>query len=130
MLGNIRTLWQETRATRLKEEFLDMMRRTNAFTEETAEHFGKTIDYAFKHWIANHGPVKECPIEFRKSAAKELKAQAKQRYSTDLGASYGLTLFAAHIEASYLPGDDASFVYDLTTHAISVAQKIASENAS
>ena len=86
----IRTLWQEARATRLKEEFLDMTRRANSLTEETAEQFGRTLDYAFKYWIAHHGPVKECSVEFRKSAAKELKSQAKQRYTTDLGASYGL----------------------------------------
>jgi hypothetical protein len=129
MLENIRTRWQEARAARLKEEFLDAFRRVNSFTEENAEHFGRTLDYAFRYWIANHGPVRECAKEFRRSAVKELKSQAKQRYNSDVGASYGLAVFSFHVEASFLPGDDASFVYDLTTRAISEAsalcQKIA-----
>jgi hypothetical protein len=122
MFENMRTRWKEARAARLKEEFLDALRRVDSFTEENAERFGKTLDYAFHHWMTNHGPVGECPIEFRRNAVEELKSQAKQRYNNnDIGASYGLAVFSFHIEASILPGDDASFVYDLTTSAISTA---------
>lgn len=76
MLENMRVRWQEARAARLKEEFLDAFRRVNSFTEENAEHFGRTLDYAFRHWIANHGSVRESALEFRRSAVRELKSQA------------------------------------------------------
>jgi hypothetical protein len=33
-----------------------------------------------------------------------------------------------HVEASCLPGDDAGFVYYLTTQAISAAQKLVEDN--
>jgi len=39
MFENIRTRWQEARAVRLKDEFLDASRRLNDFTEENAEQF-------------------------------------------------------------------------------------------
>jgi hypothetical protein len=124
MFGNIRTRWQGARAARLKEEFLDTARRLNSFTEENAEHFGRTLDGAFRYWIEHHGPVKECPIQFRRSAAKALKLQAKKCYDTDVGIAYALAVFSFHVEASLLSGDDASFVYDLTVRAISEAREL------
>jgi hypothetical protein len=84
MLENIRTRWQKARAASLREEFLDASRRMNSFTEENAEHFARTLDYAFRYWITEHGPVKECSIEFGTSAVKELQSQAKQRYNSDI----------------------------------------------
>jgi hypothetical protein len=124
MFENIRTLWKEARASRLKEEYLDASRRTNSFTEENAERFSKTLDYAFRYWITNHGPVQDCAIEFRRSAVKELKSQAKQHFTSDIGRACGLAIFSFHIEASYLPGEDASFVYDLTALKISEASQL------
>jgi hypothetical protein len=119
MSENIQRRWEEARAARLKEEFLDAFRHTNSFTEEESEHFFKTLDYAFRYWMKNHGPVRECAKEFRKSAVRELKSQAKQHYTDDIGRSYGLAVFSFHIEASFLPGEDASFVYDVTAQTIS-----------
>jgi len=124
MFENMRTRWQEARAVRLKEEYLDASRRTNSFTEENSEHFFKTLDYASRHWITNHGPVNECAIEFRRSAVKELKSQAKQHLTSDIGRAYGLAVFSFHVEASFLPGEDASFVYDLTALTISKASEL------
>lgn len=130
MFENMRTAWQEARAARLKEEVLDASRRMNSFTEENAEHFGKALDYAFRHWIANHGPVTECTVEFRKSAAQELRSQAKRRYTSDIGASYGLAVLSFHVEASFLPGENASFIYNLTQMYISKASELVQKNKS
>jgi hypothetical protein len=38
-----------------------------------------------------------------------------------MGAAYALEFLSYHIEASYLRGADAAFVYDLTAHYISQA---------
>jgi hypothetical protein len=38
-----------------------------------------------------------------------------------LGAIYALEFLSYHVEASYLPGEDAAFVYDLTSYYISQA---------
>lgn len=128
MFGNIRAPRQGARAARLKEEFLDTAGRLLSFTEENAENFGRTLDGAFRYWIERHGPVKECPIQFRRSAAKALRLQAKKCYETDVGIAYGLAVFSFHIEASLLSGDDASFVYDLTVRAISEAQELSARS--
>jgi hypothetical protein len=124
MFESMRTRWQEARGTRLKEEFLDASRRLNGFSEEDVERFGRTLDYCFRYWITKNGPVKDCLPEFRRIAAKELKSQAKQRYSSSIGASYGLAFLSFHVEASYLPGDDASSVYDMTAASISIAGEL------
>jgi len=36
-------------------------------------------------------------------------------YEHDTGAAYGLEFLPYHVEAFYLPGEDATFVYDLTS---------------
>lgn len=38
-----------------------------------------------------------------------------------MAAAYALEFLSCHIEASYLPGEDAAFVYVLTGHYISDA---------
>jgi hypothetical protein len=124
MFGTIRTRWQEARAARLREEFLDASRRINSFTEENAAHFASALNYAFRYWVDKHGPVKECAIELRRSAVKELQSLAKRRYHSDIGVSYGLATFSFHVEASFLPGEDASVVFDLTALAISNASEL------
>jgi hypothetical protein len=124
MFGSIQAVWQEARAARLKKEFLDASRRMHSFTEENAKHFATTLDYAFRFWIKNHGPMSESPVEFRRSAVKELKTQAKHHYDSDIGRSYGLAVFAFHIESSTLPGDDAKYVYDVTALSISSASQL------
>ncbi len=50
-----------------------------------------------------------------------MRIDARRRYERDMGAAYALEFLSYHIEASYLPGEDAAFVYDLTAHYISQA---------
>ena len=60
-----------------------------------------------------------------------MRGDARRRYEHDIGAAYALEFLSYHIEASYLPGADAAFVYDLTAHYISqasdAARKVPSE---
>ena len=50
-----------------------------------------------------------------------VSADARRRYEHDIGAAYALEFLSYHVEASYLPGEDAAFVYDLTSYYISEA---------
>jgi hypothetical protein len=50
-----------------------------------------------------------------------MRGDARRRYERDMGAAYALEFLSYHIEASYLRGADAAFVYDLTAHYISQA---------
>ena len=43
-----------------------------------------------------------------------MRSDARRRYERDMGAAYALEFLSYHIEAPYLPGEDAAFVYDLT----------------
>ena len=91
MFENIRMRWQEARAACLKEEFLDASRRLNSLTEEAAEHFAKTLDYASRYWITKHSAVKECSIELRRSAVKRAaissQAAIRKRHWSSLRSS-------------------------------------------
>jgi hypothetical protein len=50
-----------------------------------------------------------------------LRVDTRRRYEQDIDAAFALEFLSYHIEASYLPGADAAFVYDLTAHYISKA---------
>jgi hypothetical protein len=63
--------------------------------------------------------VKECEIRLRKRAVKEMRSDARRRYEHDMGAAYAIEFLSYLIEASYLPGEDATFVYDMTSCYIS-----------
>jgi len=60
----------------------------------------------------------DCDLRIRKFAVKEMRKDARRRYEHDIGASYALEFLSYHIEASYLPGEDAVFVYNLTSEYI------------
>jgi hypothetical protein len=45
-----------------------------------------------------------------------MRGDARRRYEDDIGAAYALELLSYHVEASYLRGEDAAFVYDLTSY--------------
>jgi hypothetical protein len=67
------------------------------------------------------GPVKDCEVRIGKHTVKEMRRDAQRRDEHDIGAAYALEFLSYHVEASYLPGEDAAFVYDLTSHYISEA---------
>ena len=58
-----------------------------------------------------------------------MRRNAHRRYEHEIGAGYGLEFLSYHVEASYLPGEDAAFVYDLTSHYISEAGDAARRRA-
>jgi len=88
---------------------------------EQAERFGRALTYLFNDWIERFGPVKDCEVHIRQKTIKKMRSDARRRYERDMGAAYALEFLSYHIEAPYLPGEDAAFVYDLTADYISQA---------
>jgi hypothetical protein len=88
---------------------------------EQAERFGRGLTYLFNDWIERFGPVKDCEVHVRQKTIKKMRSDARRRYERDMGAAYALEVLSYHIEAPYLPGEDAAFVYDLTPDYISQA---------
>ena len=95
-----------------------------------SQRFGRGLNYLFNDWIERFGPVKDCDVRIRKRTVKEMRRDARRRYEHDIGAAYALEFLSYHVEASYLPGEDAAFVYDLTSHYISEAGDAARRIAS
>jgi hypothetical protein len=56
-----------------------------------------------------------CP----KAHGQENEKRRATPLQDDIGAAYALEFLSYHIEASYLPGEDAAFVYDMTSYYIS-----------
>jgi hypothetical protein len=121
MLGRLITGWREARGTRLNRQFENASLYVRDLGEEQAERFGRGLNYLFNDWVARFGPVKDCQVRIRKHTVKEMRRDARRRYEDDIGAAYALEFLSYHIEASYLPGRDAAFVYDLTSYYISEA---------
>ena len=131
MLGRLRTRWREARAARLKRKLENASLYVRDLGDEQAERFGRGLNYLFNDWIRRFGPVKDCEVRARKHTVKEMRRDARRRYEQDIGAAFALEFLSYHVEASYLPGEDAAFVYDLTSHYISqagdAARRIAGE---
>jgi hypothetical protein len=121
MFGPLRTRWGQARGARLKRQLENASLYVRDLGDEQAERFGRGLNYLFNDWVERFGPVKDCELRIRKHTVKEMRKDARCRYEHDIGAAYALEFLSYHIEASYLPGEDAAFVYDLTCHYISQA---------
>jgi hypothetical protein len=119
MLRHLMTHWREARGTDLKRQFENASLYLRDLGDEQAERFARGLNHLFNDWVDRFGPVKDCEVRIRKYAVKEMRADARRRYEHDMGAAYAIEFLSYHIEASYLPGEDAAFVYDLTSHYIS-----------
>jgi hypothetical protein len=121
MLGRLRTHWGHVRGARLKRQFENASLYVRDLGDEQAERFGRGLNYLFNDWVERFGPVKDCEIRIRKRTVKEMRRDARRRYERDIGAAFALEFLSYHVEASYLPGEDAAFVYGLTSDYISQA---------
>jgi hypothetical protein len=119
MPGRLITRWREARGTRLRRRFENASLHARDLGQEQAERFGRGLNFLFNDWVGRFGPVKDCEIGVRKHAVRQMRRDARRRYEHDIGAAYALEFLSHHIEASYLPGRDAAFVYDLTSFYIS-----------
>ena len=115
------TRWREARGTQLKRQFENASLYVRDLGDEQAERFGSGLNYLFNDWVQRFGPVKGCEVRIRKHTVEEMRSDARRRYEYDIGAAYALEFLSYHVEASYLPGEDAAFVYDLTSYYISQA---------
>jgi hypothetical protein len=119
MLGKLRARWLRARGAQLKRRFENATRWVDDLGDEQAERFGRGLNYLFVDWVRRFGPVKDCDVKTRIFTVREMRRNARLRYEQDIGASYALEFLSYHIEASYLPGDDAAFVYNLTSQYVS-----------
>jgi hypothetical protein len=129
MFGSIRTLLGESRGKVLWQEILNLTQHMAALSEPHAERFGHTCASLVNQWVGQFSPVEKSDASLRRTAVKEFKNTAKQRYDTDRGVSFGYALFSINLEASSLAGEDAKRVYELSSQALGMAvAKVAAEN--
>jgi hypothetical protein len=121
MFESLKALQGQARGAQLKRQFENASLHARDLGDEQAERFGRGLNYLFNDWVERFGPVMDCEIRIRKHSVKEMRSDARRRYEHDIGAAYALEFLSYHIEASYLPGEDATFVYDLTSYYISQA---------
>jgi hypothetical protein len=121
MFERLTTPWREARGTQLKRRLENASLYIRDLGDEQAERFGRGLNFLFNDWVQRFGPIKDCEARIRKHTVKEMRRDARRRYQDDIGAAYALEFLSYHVEASYLPGEDAAFVYDLTSHYISRA---------
>jgi hypothetical protein len=119
MFGHLIARMREARGAQLKGQFENASLYLRDLGEEQAERFSRGLSHLFTEWVDRFGPLKDCEIHIRKRAVKDMRADARRRYEHDMGAAYAIEFLSHHIEASYLPGEDAAFVYDMTSYYIS-----------
>jgi hypothetical protein len=118
MFGILKARWRQARGARLRRQFENATRWVDDLGDEQAERFGCGLNYLFDDWVQRFGLVKDCDVRTRRITVRQMRNDARRRYEHDIGASYALEFLSYHIEASYLPGQDAAFVYDLTSQYI------------
>jgi hypothetical protein len=116
---NLKVRWGQACGTQLRRRLENATRWANDLGDEQAERFSRGLNHLFNDWVERFGPVNDCDVPTRKFAVRQMKRDARRRYERDIGASYALEFLSYHIEASYLPGEDAAFVYNLTSEYIS-----------
>jgi hypothetical protein len=121
MFGHLTTRWRHARGAQLKRQFENASLYVRDLGDEQGKRFGRGLNYLFNDWVERFGPVKDCALRIRKHTMKEMRKDARRRYEHDIGAAYALEFLSYHVEASCLPGEDAQFVYDLTSYYISQA---------
>ena len=119
MLRHLITRLQEARGTQLKRQLENASLFLRDLGEEQAERFARGLNYLFNDWVERFGPVKACEVRIRTQTVKETRSDARRRHEHDAGAAYALESLSYHVEASYLPGEDAAFVCDVTSDYIS-----------
>jgi hypothetical protein len=88
---------------------------------EQAGRFGRGLNYLLNDWVERFGPVKDGEVRVPQYTVEQTTLDARLRCDRDIGAAYALEFLCCHVEASYSPGEDAAFVYDLTSYYISQA---------
>jgi hypothetical protein len=121
MLRHLITRWGQARGARLKRQFENAALYVRDLGDEQAERFGRGLNYLFNDWVERFGRVEGCEVRIRRRTVTEMRRDARRRYEHDIGAAYALEFLSYHVEASYLLGEDATFVYDLTSYYISQA---------
>lgn len=119
MFERFRTRRGRARGARLRRQVENASLYLRDLGEEQADRFSRGLNHLFNAWVERFGPVEACELRIRKRAVRTMRKDARRRYEDDIGASYALEFLSYHIEASWLPGEDAAFVYDLTARYIS-----------
>ncbi len=129
MFENIARRWHEARGSQLKKELMDSVQQLNCLREPDAERFGRGLSQSYNYWVETNGPVKHSPENLRKYMANEAISRAKNCYDHDIGVSYAWAFLSFHLESSFLPGEDAEFVYETTGTYIAGADEICKQTA-
>jgi hypothetical protein len=119
MLRHLITRLHHARGTQLKRRYENSL--TSAISEGSKPIASARAQLLFNDWVERFGPVKDCEVRVRQHTVKEMRGDARRRYEHDIGAAYAFEFLSHHVEASYLRGEDAAFVYDLTSYYISQA---------
>jgi hypothetical protein len=105
---------------------MDLTRRhVPGLSETQSERCERAAMLLMNDWSSKFGPLKDCSVSARNWAQENSVRWQRNVTKQILGASYGFAVFSMHVEASYLPGNDAKTVYDLSKAAISMWPELA-----
>lgn len=127
MFGGLKRQWREARAKVLRGEFEDAVARLQGLALEVNTRAAATMAAAFRTVQSRYGNLENVSNDGKRQIAKEILRAAKEKFTLDLGAAYGLALTSMHIECQALPGDDARFVQLATTDILKTALEVADQ---
>lgn len=120
MFSRLREQWQIARAEVLRQEFEDFA--THMLRWSDLEE-GQAMSVVSREWEIMNSRGRLRSTDARRAAVKALRAEMRRTYPINPGRAGGLFVLAAFVEASYLPGENAEFVYSCTKEIVLAGER-------
>jgi hypothetical protein len=121
MFSTIEHRWQIARAVELRSIAQELVQRIANLSGETLSRFTRVVAVEVEYVLLKTQSFRSVSKDGIKQIARGYRADAKNSYDLDIGASTAKALIASLLEASALPGDDARYVRELTEGVVTSA---------
>ena len=118
MFKRIKESWDLTRAQNLRAECQSLMEHRNQLMMsnfESETELKKGIEYCLSHFSEEYGHITKVDKNTKKKILKETDKWRQEAYNRNLSMAMGYAMFSIWVESSYLPGNNALIVNEITT---------------
>jgi hypothetical protein len=122
MFKRIKETWNLERAKILRSECSDLMKhRVDLLMSqhESVDDIKKGSEYCLSHFNEQYGPLNKLDKKVKKKIVKEIDKWKQDAFKRNIPMAMGYGIISIWLESSYLPGNNAIVVHDITTKVLS-----------
>lgn len=121
----LRRRWRLARGHRLRLEFEDACRRVSTWPTAAMTEMEDTLTSLAREFAQTRGHPLEIVQEDRVQLARHYQRAGRNLFHSAPPQAYGQFFFSAFLEATTLPGDDASWVRNAVVERIASSRSLA-----